>query len=74
METVKIVEIGDIVETAETVVLVIVQVLVELSRQNDPGLFTLKISYMLFFVDNNNNIYYSHKTVNREEEITAQVD
>ena len=46
----------------------------ELSRQNDPGLFTLKISYMLFFVDNNNNIYYSHKTVNREEEITAQVD
>ena len=48
--------------------------MVELSRQNDPGLFTLKISYMLFFVDNNNNIYYSHKTVNREEEITAQVD
>ena len=36
------------------------------------GLLKLQLNYQLYFVDDNNNIYYSNRAVAREEAVPAQ--
>ena len=48
------------------------QVNVDIKRDEPAGNLKLKMSYLLFFADQEGNVVYSEKSIRREEEINAR--